>query len=181
MQHCAYFIYSFICSLFNDALSVTKSIRYQMMNWKEFGRKWKSPNFKIPSWHSPGRTEKRHENLSQDSRSPGRGLNPGPPKYEARVLTTQPWRLLHCVTWQTSPYWVIQHPTRQPSSPHWLLSECTTWLQQHTVATLSVELLVQDHSYLDTFRNLHYDKTPLRNFHHGSFEAQFFFILKFPG
>jgi hypothetical protein len=31
--------------------------------------------------------------ISQDSRSPGRDLNPGPPKYEAGVLTTRHRRL----------------------------------------------------------------------------------------
>jgi hypothetical protein len=29
------------------------------------------------------------ENFSQDSRSPGRDLKPGPPKYEVGVLTIQ--------------------------------------------------------------------------------------------
>jgi hypothetical protein len=29
--------------------------------------------------HLPGETEDNHENLSQDSRSPGLHLNPGPP------------------------------------------------------------------------------------------------------
>jgi hypothetical protein len=28
------------------------------------------------------------KNLSQDNQSPDRDLNPGPPKYKARVLTT---------------------------------------------------------------------------------------------
>jgi hypothetical protein len=33
------------------------------------------------------RTEENHEHLSQDSRFPGRYLNPGPREYEAEVLT----------------------------------------------------------------------------------------------
>jgi hypothetical protein len=33
-------------------------------------------------------------NLSQDSRSPGRDLNPGPPKYEAHFPTTRPRRTI---------------------------------------------------------------------------------------
>jgi hypothetical protein len=33
------------------------------------------------------------KSLSQDSRSPGWDLNPGPAKYEAGVLTTQPWQV----------------------------------------------------------------------------------------
>jgi hypothetical protein len=37
---------------------------------------------------------KTTKNLSQDSRSPGRDLNPGPPEYEAGVLTTRPRRLV---------------------------------------------------------------------------------------
>jgi hypothetical protein len=48
--------------------------------------------FKALSWHMPGRTEENHENLSQDSLSPGRDLNPEPPEYETGVLTTQPRR-----------------------------------------------------------------------------------------
>lgn len=37
----------------------------------------------------PGKNEENTKDLSQDKRSPGRVLNPGPPKYEARVLTAQ--------------------------------------------------------------------------------------------
>jgi hypothetical protein len=37
---------------------------------------------------------KTTRNLSQDSPSPGRNLNKGPPKYEAGVLTTRPGRLI---------------------------------------------------------------------------------------
>jgi hypothetical protein len=39
----------------------------------------------------PGVTEKNHV-IRQDSRSTGRNLNPGPPEYEAGVLTTRPRR-----------------------------------------------------------------------------------------
>jgi hypothetical protein len=39
--------------------------------------------FKALSRHLAGGTEEDHENLSEDLRSPGRDLNPGPPKYEA--------------------------------------------------------------------------------------------------
>jgi hypothetical protein len=60
-----------------------------MMKWKVFGRKWSWSNFKVLSWHSPGWTDESHENLGQNSRSPGRDLNPGPPKQEAGVLTTR--------------------------------------------------------------------------------------------
>jgi hypothetical protein len=42
-------------------------------------------------------TEENNENLNQDSRFPGRDLNPGPPEYEAAVLTIRPIRLVsHC-------------------------------------------------------------------------------------
>jgi hypothetical protein len=37
----------------------------------------------VISWHLPGKAEENHENLNQDSRSPGRNLNTGPPEYEA--------------------------------------------------------------------------------------------------
>jgi hypothetical protein len=51
-----------------------------MMSWKGFGRKRLCPAF---AWG----TEKNHENVGQDSRSPSRDLYPGPPEYEAIVLT----------------------------------------------------------------------------------------------
>jgi hypothetical protein len=35
--------------------------------------------------YSPGRTERNHEDLSQDIRSPGRDLKPGPSEYGAGV------------------------------------------------------------------------------------------------
>jgi hypothetical protein len=38
----------------------------------------------------PGVTENNHENLDQDSRSPGRDLDPEPPEYEAGTLTDRP-------------------------------------------------------------------------------------------
>jgi len=36
--------------------------------------------------------EKTTKNLSQNSRSPGQDLNPGPFQYEAGVLSTRLWR-----------------------------------------------------------------------------------------
>jgi hypothetical protein len=59
------------------------------MNSKGFRSKGRVLIFKVLSRHLPGRTED-HENLSQDSRSPGLYLNPGPPEYEAGGLTTRP-------------------------------------------------------------------------------------------
>jgi hypothetical protein len=44
---------------------------------------------------------KTTKNLSQDSRSPGRGLNPGLPEYEAGVLITRPQR---SVTFRVTQY-----------------------------------------------------------------------------
>jgi hypothetical protein len=41
----------------------------------------------MTSRHYPGGTEENNENLSQDSRSPGRDLNPGPHEYEVVVLS----------------------------------------------------------------------------------------------
>jgi hypothetical protein len=60
-----------------------------MRNWKRFERKWSWSNFNVLSRHSSAGTEENHENLSHDTRYPVRGLKPGPPKYEAGVLTTR--------------------------------------------------------------------------------------------
>jgi hypothetical protein len=59
------------------------------MKWKGFGRKRSWPDSKVLFRHSPGESEEKDESLSQGSRSPGGDLNPGPPKYEAGVLTTR--------------------------------------------------------------------------------------------
>jgi hypothetical protein len=48
------------------------------------------PNFKVLSQHSPGGSEKYHENFSQGSQSPGRYFNRGPAEYEAGMLPTRP-------------------------------------------------------------------------------------------
>jgi hypothetical protein len=66
-----------------------------MMNWKECGRKWSWPNFKVQSHHSHGCTEENHEN-PQDSQSLARDLNPGRPECEAGVLTTRAQHLVVC-------------------------------------------------------------------------------------
>jgi hypothetical protein len=44
-------------------------------------------------------TEKTHENLNRDKRSPGRDLNPKPPEYEG-VLASRPRHLVSCVSEQ---------------------------------------------------------------------------------
>jgi hypothetical protein len=56
---------------------------------KGFGRKRSWPNCKVLSRNLSGEIEKNHENLSQNNRSPGRDLKPGPPAYEAGVLTSR--------------------------------------------------------------------------------------------
>jgi hypothetical protein len=56
------------------------------MNWEGYGRKQPWPNLR-DSRLFPGRTENNRE-WPQDSRFPGRDLNPGPPEYEAGVLST---------------------------------------------------------------------------------------------
>jgi hypothetical protein len=55
------------------------------MNWEGFGR---SCCDLISRYYSSIRMEglrKAAKTLSQDSRSPGRDLNPGPPEYKARI------------------------------------------------------------------------------------------------
>jgi hypothetical protein len=67
-----------------------------MVNWKGFGRNRSWPNVKVASQHSIGGTEENHDNVSQDSLSLGRNLNPRPPEYEAGVLTARPRRAVNC-------------------------------------------------------------------------------------
>jgi hypothetical protein len=43
--------------------------------------------------------------LSQDSLSPGRDLNPGPPEHEARVLITRPRRSVEESIWEPGRRW----------------------------------------------------------------------------
>jgi hypothetical protein len=54
-----------------------------MLNWKGFGRKWSWPNLRSNPGICIEGLRKTTKNLSQDSWSPGRDLNTGPPKYEA--------------------------------------------------------------------------------------------------
>jgi hypothetical protein len=49
-----------------------------MTNWEGFGRKRSWSNFDVLSWHYVGGTEKDHEKVSPDRRSPDRDLNLGP-------------------------------------------------------------------------------------------------------
>jgi hypothetical protein len=65
-----------------------------MMNWKGCGTKRRWPDLSSylgnfwRNWGNP------REETCQNSRSPVQYLNPGPPKYEAEMLTTQPRRSL---------------------------------------------------------------------------------------
>jgi hypothetical protein len=60
------------------------------MQWNGYGRKRSWPNLKYCPGICLERLRKTTKNLSQDSRSPGRGFHPGPPEYEVGVLTTRP-------------------------------------------------------------------------------------------
>jgi hypothetical protein len=65
------------------------------MTWKGCGRKRR--------WHNLGHyhgictegLKKITKSLTQDIRSPGQDLNPGPAEYEARVLATRPRRSVY--------------------------------------------------------------------------------------
>jgi hypothetical protein len=73
-------------------LSVSQTIKSRMKgrcvndNWKE--RSW--PNLRYYSGIYFERLSKTTRNLRQDSQSPGRDFNPGPPENETRILTTRP-------------------------------------------------------------------------------------------
>jgi hypothetical protein len=55
-----------------------------MINWKGFGRKRLWSNFKILFRNFPEELRISTKTF-QDSRSPNRDLNPGPPEYEAEL------------------------------------------------------------------------------------------------
>jgi hypothetical protein len=78
-------------------LSVSQTIQHWMRGWYW---KWIEKDvegsgrglIQGTTWHLPGGTEENHEKtFSHDSQSPGWDLNPGPPEYEAGVLTSRPW------------------------------------------------------------------------------------------
>jgi hypothetical protein len=95
------------------------------MNCKGFGRKQLWPNFKVLPRHSPGRTERYHENISQDSRSEDRDSNAGPTECEAGVLTTWPRRPIVRVVLGRY-YWTEIAPETfsagRPQIPNFILS-----------------------------------------------------------
>jgi hypothetical protein len=82
-------------------------------------------------------TTKTTKNLSQDSRSPARDLNPGPPEYEARVSPTRPRR---------SVYFSGLSPSCR-SAPR-----KATWLTRTLIRPLASEVKVQP--YLHTTKSV---------------------------
>jgi hypothetical protein len=83
-----------------------------MMNWKGCGRKGLWPNGRYyPSTCMNG-LRKTTKNISQDSRPPGRDLNPGLPEYKALCLNIEINYQITRVKLITNPkcfnlYWVI--------------------------------------------------------------------------
>jgi hypothetical protein len=64
--------------------------------FEEIGKKAVVVQLKVLSPHLPGGTEE-NDGKPQESRSPDRDLNLGPPEYETGVLTTQSRRSAHPV------------------------------------------------------------------------------------
>jgi hypothetical protein len=57
----------------------------------ELDRVWKEAVmalFEVLSWHLPEGLRKTTKDLGQNSWSPGRDLNPGPPEYKGGVFTS---------------------------------------------------------------------------------------------
>jgi hypothetical protein len=62
------------------------------MNLKGCVSKRMWSNFNVLSRTVVGETEENHDIISQDIRCSGRDMKPGPPEYEAGMLTTRPQR-----------------------------------------------------------------------------------------
>jgi hypothetical protein len=93
---CIYLFVVYLVMFFSVTQTVQHWMKEWFMNWKRCRRKQSCPNlWDYPSICLEG-LRKTTKNLSQDSQSLGWDLNHGPPKYEAGVLTTQPWRLVTC-------------------------------------------------------------------------------------
>jgi hypothetical protein len=72
-----------------------------MVNWKILEGRGRGIIWGYYSGIRPEELWKTTTNLSQNSLSPGRDFNPGPPEYEAGVLTTRPRRsvkVMHILT-----------------------------------------------------------------------------------
>jgi hypothetical protein len=86
---------SFYFILFKYAFRETKPISRRIKGWyvnDELERKRSWPNLRYcPDIRLKG-LRKTTKKLIQDSRSPNRDLNPGPPKYERGEITSQPRR-----------------------------------------------------------------------------------------
>jgi hypothetical protein len=61
-----------------------------MMNWRVCEESGHGPNLRYYPGLCLEVLSKNTRNLSQDSQSLGRELDPGPPEYNAGVLTTRP-------------------------------------------------------------------------------------------
>jgi hypothetical protein len=86
------------------------------MNGKGCGRKRSWPNLRYYPGICLEGLRKATKNFSQDSRSPGRDLNSGPPEYEAGMLTTRPRCTVR--TWQNHAHncrvWWVSGPRNEP-------------------------------------------------------------------
>jgi hypothetical protein len=92
----------------------------------ELERIWKEAAvLQALSLNFPKGAEKSHEILSQDSWSPDRYLNPGPPEYEARMLITRPPRSVGgvCVI-DIYVVWVWKWETEQYCDLRRVLQNC---------------------------------------------------------
>jgi hypothetical protein len=80
------------CNLFNDNASSSDCIVSNDRMNNDLERMWKESVMTLRCYTGICLEElsKTREILSQDSRSPSRGQNLGPPEYESGVLITQP-------------------------------------------------------------------------------------------
>jgi hypothetical protein len=110
-----------IYGLFNDNVSSTAYIVAMIWIWwlmnDELKRIWKEEVvvlFKVISRHLPGGTENNHEKDLGRPVSGPRFINPGPPKYAARVVTAQLRRTVsaHITYQENSNQITIPEPLR---------------------------------------------------------------------
>jgi hypothetical protein len=82
------FMYLFLCCLLNDAASSSDQIASseRMINELWIRKKY------VTTYDILAGLRKTTKTRSQDCLSPGRDLNPEPPEYESKLLTTRPWR-----------------------------------------------------------------------------------------
>jgi hypothetical protein len=103
-----------ICSLFNDAFSTAYSVEWKgdkcMMDLKGFIRKRSWPDSRHYTSHLEG-LRKTTKNLSQDSRSPDRDLNPRPPEYDDHnvrcVVLQSVWFLIYVLVTQVMEHRMV--------------------------------------------------------------------------